>query len=218
MITNNISDLKNKYSGRDVYILANGPSVKENDLSKLKNEIVIGMNGNPVLDEKYNFETDFYLLSDVRFLKNPEKKAIYKRNKSKYRILRSELSSLDEMRDENTYYVRGLDINGFNKDLEVGYNHGATTVMLGIHLAYYIGAKNIYLLGMDLNYSNNGRFYKEAKFQEPDIDLSTQIYNVNFAYKELLNKNIKLYNCSKDSLLCPYIPYMSFEDTFKKDK
>ena len=48
----NISILKNKELGKDIYILANAPSIKEEELSLLKDKVSIGMNANPLLEKE----------------------------------------------------------------------------------------------------------------------------------------------------------------------
>ena len=69
---------------------------------------------------------------------------------------------------------------------------------------------------MDLKYDGtNPRFYKEDIVQEFDSFTSLQILNVRNAYLELKKKDINLFNCSKNSLLYPYLPYINFNYTIK---
>ena len=48
LITNHPRNLRNQELGKRVFILANGPSLNQIDLSLLRSEIVIGMNDFPL--------------------------------------------------------------------------------------------------------------------------------------------------------------------------
>lgn len=212
----NIKDLYNIEKGADIFILANGPSILLEDLNKLKNKVVIGMNASTILERKFNFYTKYYVCSDTRFITHPEKSryAIEDLNLSTLRILRKELEVYDTYtRKDLTFYVKALQRDGFSTDLNVGYYYGCTTTMLAIQLAYFLGAKNIYLLGVDLRYSlSQPRFYNETSFQIDDSFTSVQIFNIKNAFDFLAKKNVFLHNCSENSYLRPYIGYKNFKE------
>lgn len=215
LFKNNIKSLKGKEEGKDIYILANAPSIKKENLSLLRDKVTIGMNANPLLEKEFGFISQYYVVSDKRFINHSEKRKMCTDmlDKSTIRILREELEEDDDKSIKNqTYYIRALGKNGFSMNLHKGYYFGATTTMLAIQLAAYLGAKNIYLLGMDLKYDgSNPRFYKEDDVQEFDSFTSIQIMNVRNAYLELRKCNVNLYNCSQNSLLYPYLPFSKFE-------
>jgi len=208
-----IKRLKGVESGKDIYILANAPSIKELNLSKLKDKVTIGMNANPLLEREFGFISDYYVVSDQRFLEHPIKRkmAIEMLNPSTKRVFKSALKDYDNKTENKTYYVRTLGKNGFSFNLQKGYYFGATTSMLAIQLAAYLGAKNIYILGMDLRYNGkNPRFYKENIVQEYDHFTSVQIHNIRNSYLELKKAGVNLFNCSKESLIGPYVPFRDF--------
>jgi len=217
LFNNNIKSLKGKERGKDIYILANAPSIKKENLSLLRDKVSIGMNANPLLEQEFGFISQYYVVSDKRFINHPDKRKMCTEmlDKSTIRVLRAELEEDDDRNIQNkTYYARVLGKNGFSMNLNKGYYFGVTTAMLAVQLASYLGAKNIYILGMDLKYDgSNPRFYKEEDVQEFDSFTSVQIMNVRNAYLELKDKNINLYNCSKNSLLYPYLPFKNFEET-----
>ncbi|MED7820126.1 MULTISPECIES: 6-hydroxymethylpterin diphosphokinase MptE-like protein [unclassified Francisella] len=217
MIFNCVKKLKNAELGKDIYILANGPSIKREDLSLLRDKVVIGMNANPLLEEKFGFVSKYYVVSDARFINHPQKRmmATEMLSPETIRVFRYELKNYDVADLINTtYYVKAIGRNGFSFNLMKGYYFGCTTSMLAIQLAVYLGAKNIYILGMDLKYSGSEpRFYQETEVQEYDSFTSTQIMNVRNAFLLLKDKGINLFNCSYNSLLYPYLPYVEFNQT-----
>jgi len=211
---NNIEELKNTHLGRSVFVIGNGPSVNKQDLSFLSDKVTIGMNANCLLEQKYGFQSNFYCVSDARFLKNEIKfkYATTDLHRDTIRVLRSDISTYDSMKLPNkTYYVPSLGKNGFSFDLRSGFYFGCTTSMLAIQLAAYIGAKKIYLIGNDLIYSDySPRFYEEKVPQDHDRFTSVQLWNIRNAYHRLKEIGIELYNCSPTSLLSAYLPKYNF--------
>lgn len=213
-----VGSLKNKVRGRRVFILANGPSILKENLKCLENEIVIGMNASTILEEQFGIFSQYYVCSDARFLMHPDKSKYAKQllHADCIRVLRADLQSHDDLNyQDRTMYINPLKRDGFSKDLTVGYNYGCTTTMLALQLAYYLGAKEIYLLGVDLKYSaDQPRFYEEKDFQIDDSFTSIQMYNILNARDVLKSQNIALYNCSEFSYLRPYMGYEPFSSLF----
>jgi len=213
-----LGSLKNKEAGRRVFILANGPSVNALDLSLLKDEVVIGMNASTLLEEQHGFQSDYYVVSDLRFITHPEKRAFCtsRLKSSTVRVLRQELEAVDDKELPNkSFYVNALHRDGFSKNLAAGYFFGCTTTMLAVQLAYYLGAAEIYLLGCDLRYSpETPRFYSEPNPQLEDSFTSVQIWNILNAAQIMETEGRALYHCSESSFLSPYIEYRGFEMLF----
>jgi hypothetical protein len=219
-IFNSITSLRNREKGKRAFILANGPSILNEDLSLLKDELTIGMNASTMLEEKYGFQTDYYVLSDTRFITHPEKShfATTDLHPRTVRILREELREVDDTSLPNeTYYVPALQRDGFSKNLQSGYFFGCTTTMLAIQLAYYLGAVEIYLLGCDLKYAaESPRFYKESSPQLEDSFTSIQIWNISNANQILNKEDRHIINCSRNSFLRPYLDFKQFDSLFEK--
>ncbi|BFT62220.1 6-hydroxymethylpterin diphosphokinase MptE-like protein [Pseudomonas moorei] len=217
-LSKSIRSLKNKEYGRRAFILANGPSIKEENLSLLKGELVIGMNASTLLEEEHNFSSDYYVVSDTRFITHPEKKrfATNLLSPNTVRVLREELKEYDEPSlQDRTYYLKALKRDGFSENLAAGFFFGCTTTMLAIQLAYYLGAAEVYLLGCDLRYTaESPRFYKENSPQLEDSFTSVQIWNISNASELFLSKGKKLLNCSERSFLRPHIEYKPFRELF----
>ncbi|AOX10491.1 MULTISPECIES: 6-hydroxymethylpterin diphosphokinase MptE-like protein [Pseudomonas] len=219
-IFKSISSLKNREKGKRAFILANGPSILSEDLSLLKGEVTIGMNASTMLEEQHGFTTDYYVLSDKRFLTHPEKShfGTTDLDPKTIRILREELREVDDRALPNkSYYVPALQRDGFSRDIRAGYFFGCTTTMLAIQFAYYLGIKDIYLLGCDLKYSaESPRFYKESNPQLEDSFTSIQIWNIANANTIMNKEGKRIVNCSKASFLRPYLDYEEFSSLFGK--
>lgn len=214
-----VKNLKNRELGRNIFVLGNAPSVKTHNLSALGDCVSVGMNANPLLEEEFGFVSQYYVVSDLRFITHPMKSKIAKEmvNKNTIRILRKELIAYDDKKlEKNTAYVESIGKNGLSLDLSKGFYFGCTTTILAIQAAVYLGAKNIFIAGVDLRYrKNDARFYEEDEVQEYDSFTGVQIQNIHNAYLELKKLGINLYNTEKESLIDPYVPYMDFDEATK---
>jgi hypothetical protein len=218
--TRPIAPERGKLAGAKVFVLGNGPSLRELDLSRLVGQRVIGMNASTLLEASAGFVSDFYVVSDARFLEHPEKRpcATNLLHPSTQRVLRADLREVDEESlRADTLYVRAIARNGFSNDLERGYYFGCTTTMLAVQLAAYLGCRSIYLLGCDFKYNGpTPRFYAEAIPQEPDPFLSVQLWNLRNAYRELERIGVGLFHCTPDSNLAPYLPFCDFDEALTR--
>ena len=206
-----VNILKSAESGKNVVILGNGPSINEMNFSDVKNSVFIGLNGSAIVSRRKGIVEKYYVLSDKRFVQDEAKLGIIKDNVSSKTniIIRRELFQyLPELNGKRSILVRSLGRDGFSFDLNRGFYFGCTTTMLALQLAAFLGAKNIYLCGVDLKYNmSQPRFYREKKVAEIDNFSCVQIHNIREAYKSLKNTGVNLYNCSPNSLLEPYLPY-----------
>lgn len=213
-------NLHRREEGKRCFILANGPSLITHNLSLLKNEITIGINNSTLLEKNYDFKQTYYTVSDLRFLKSPQKRdsACGLLSENTIRVVRRDLFSEDDHTLKNkTVYIRVLGRDGFQTNIHHGYYFGCTTTMLALQLAVTLGCPNIYLLGLDLtNYfsTDNIRFYSEKTTQEFDLFISTQIFNIATAYENMKSMGIHVYHCNKESLISPYIPFINYDSLF----
>lgn len=219
---NRVSTLRGAKKGRRAFVLGNGPSVNREDLAWLSDELIIGMNASTLLEQRFAFVQDFYVVSDRRFLLHPTKRewGTTQLNSETVRVVRRDLRDIDDPNLESrTKYVRALKRDGYSRDLSAGYHFGCTTTMLAIQLASYLGCTEIYLLGVDLRYSpEQPRFYTEEEPQLEDSFTSVQIWNIANAQRVLQTSGVKLFNCSEDSLLRPYVPTVPFSSLFGNDE
>lgn len=95
---------------------------------------------------------------------------------------------------------------GFSKNINKGYFHGENIIYTAIQHAYYLGFRRIFIVGMDLNYSNNNaRFYEKGKDSRPswsDVSFDRSILPCFKIIRDLINDNVlEVYNLSPSSKL-----------------
>jgi hypothetical protein len=172
------------------------------------------MNASTILERQHGFTQTYHCVSDRRFLLHAEKRkyCTSELGSSTIRVLRKDLIEDDDRSlKSQTVYTPHLNRDGFSSNIEIGFFYGCTTTMLAIQLAVHLGCSEVYLLGVDLRYAGESpRFYPEASPQLEDAFTSVQLWNIANARREMLQKNQRLFGCSKNSLLRPYLDYVPF--------
>ncbi len=197
LIKTNIN-LKNKHKGEKCFILGSGPSINDEDLKPLKNEIVFALNNFYVHDdfseimrgevEKYYMtapihppqtETEWKdWFSDMEQHMPKNVNLIFGISNQNNNI-KSILSHHNLFVNFKKYwYYAGININDYYnykpRDIDITrMTWIADTISIySIIVAIYMGFSEIYLLGMDHNYicnnKSNYRFYKDGIHQNDE--------------------------------------------------
>ncbi len=150
---------KDKYKGKRCFIIGNGPSLNANDLDKLdKNgDITFACNKIYNIFSKTNWRPDFYFLTDVWVLKSAAKDILNVKPKEcsfyNYAFCNGHILWDDEEDVIPIYNMPEQDSVGrmprFSKDISVHHCIGSSVVYTMLQAAYYMGFKNVYLIGCD---------------------------------------------------------------------
>ena len=146
-----IIELKNKHQGEDIYVLASGKSVDYFNEDFFDNKIVIGVN------QSYKkIWCDYLVRKEVKFIKESlatESIVIVSEYDSGNLNTGEDKLNTNKVDHDNLYYFEHndnlhdkVDISVFGGDkIIVSFS----TITSAIHIAAYMGAKNIILLGHD---------------------------------------------------------------------
>lgn len=201
-----------------VYIIGGGTSLKGFRFANLENKDTIVIN-----KAIYHVSNPTYFITmDYMFLKN-NKESLRKHKVTKFFVgainnpyLRYRDGKLTDTRYKMAYDLDMIDVLIFSKrDKGIGltfgdFRHGCNSGYCALQLAIALGYKEIYLLGIDLTFTNDTHFhggygYKKSKFKK-----KLSFYKLYFRYGIAQLKNypdIKVYNCSSNSALKNYLPY-----------
>jgi hypothetical protein len=210
-----LSSYRGKYDGQTVFVLGTGPSIAQEDLSLLRDRPVMTVNGATLLQEKYDFVPDFFCTSDARFLSSDKKDLAADRlHPDTKRLVRDVIRPYDDPAfADRTFYINTIGKNGFSKQIDRGFYFWCTSISLPIQMAWYMGARTVALLGVDLTYAKSQpRFYEEDSPQPVDPFVGVQIRNIVDAARAFEQDRRELVVCSEESLLRPYLTYRSFEE------
>ncbi len=161
--------LKDINKGRRAFVIGNGPSLQIRDLECLENEITFATNDITFAFSKTKWRPTYYLLQDrvtanVNFADNNTFEELCKSCK---KVFCSNLTSIYERfadkEIDNLYFYRfALNesvVEGeclpFSTNPEKGIIHSGGTCLYTIfQIAYYMGIRELYLLGVDCDYAN----------------------------------------------------------------
>lgn len=191
---NRLRQLKDIHQGERCFIIGNGPSLKQTDLSHLLREYTIGMNRFYLAYPELGFTNTYYLsindlvveqcAADIQSL--PLQKFVSWR-------AHKWLSPA-----QNLYYLyTTYTAPKFSQDITGRLWEGATVTYVAMQLAFYLGFRQVILIGVDHGYISKGKpnttivsdgddpnhfdpqyFGKGFRWQLPDLDTSQRSYEM----------------------------------------
>jgi 6-hydroxymethylpterin diphosphokinase MptE-like protein len=187
-----LSEMRHLHQGKRAFIVGNGPSLRQTDLSKLKNEITFGMNRVYLAFPEWGFSTTYLCVTndlvveqfvdDINTLTVP-----------KFIAWRARRHFPPDMPLSKIPIFVYTSYTGprFTGDVRGRVWEGATVTNLALQLAFHMGIETAILIGVDHNFSSKGDanksvvsqgddqnhflpnyFGKGVKWQLPDLDTS----------------------------------------------
>lgn len=192
--------LRNRHAGERCFVLGNGPSLRHTDLTRLRDEVIIGTNRIYLLFEELGFTTTYYASVNRLVIEQCS----------------HEIASLQipkflswECRDvaqftKNTIYLRRAAGPAFFTDVGQGYWEGATVTYAALQIAFHLGFREVILLGVDHSFKTQGTPHEEVvssgddpdhfdpkyfgsgfRWQLPDLETSELAYRIaDYVYRE----------------------------------
>ena len=196
-----LTALKDIHAGARAFVIGNGPSLKQTDLSKLKNEFTFGMNRIYLMFPELGFATSYLCVvndlvieqtaSDLAALEIP--KFLAWRSRRHF----TNLQPFDKLRaapstfNLPTFLYTSYTSPRFARDARGRVWEGATVTNVALQLAFHMGFRQVILIGVDHNYSTAGKpnttvvsegddpnhfspayFGKGFRWQLPDLETS----------------------------------------------
>lgn len=151
-----IRQYKNRHAGKRCFILGNGPSLNQTDLTQLKGEYSFGSNRIYLLFPKMGFETS-YLASINKHVIAQSGAELLECDAPKFLSWRSrqDVTFARDVAFLPTTY--GID---FSFDPTERIYEGATITYIQMQLAFYMGFSTVYLIGVDHYFKNSGEAHK----------------------------------------------------------
>lgn len=151
----NIVKFKNVHLNKRCFIIGNGPSIKNTDLSKLRNEITFGMNRIYLAYQDMGFSTTYFVsvndlvieqcADDIQSLDQP--RFVSWRGGKKWLHPDNDLFFL------YTTYTEP----GFSTDIRNRIWESATVTYVALQIAFYMGFQEVILIGVDHNFETKGK-------------------------------------------------------------
>lgn len=196
-----IDDFRGAHHGRNVFILASGPSLGDLDLEPLRRRIVIGLNRSSLLFP----QTHYHCTMDDRLFNEYDK--VLRRSRYLFTF------------EDRPFGIpiKLLGSEGFSFDLAKGIYSGYTVSYFALQVAVYMGFKNVFYLGLDLrNRARQTHFFgrDEVSATHEQTEFPKMIRLFQQASDVLEDTDVNVYNCSPDSVLTCF-DHMSYKQALE---
>lgn len=151
-----VSRFKDCHQGKRAFIIGSGPSLKIEDLDRLKNEITFACNKIYLAFDNTDWRPTYFSVIDSMVARNNieaiNKSSLVKIFSNSVRsnfIGRKDIYWLKDIgspRVDNKIQFR------FSEDLQKGVYGGYTVIYTMLQIAYYMGLNEVYLLGVDFSF------------------------------------------------------------------
>ena len=190
-----LAALKDAHKGRRAFVIGNGPSLKQTDLSRLKGEFTFGLNRIYLLFPELGFSTTYLVSINDLVIEQcaaeiaalPMPKFLSWRS---HRFFRDQ-SANSPTTDLPTFLYTTYDNPAFARDARFRLWEGATVTNVALQLAFHMGFEQVILIGVDHNFASKGKanatvvsegddpnhfsgqyFGKGFRWQLPDLETS----------------------------------------------
>lgn len=186
--------LKDKHRGQRCFIIGNGPSLKQTDLSRLRGECTFGMNRIYLMFPELGFTTSYYLSVNSLVIEQCADE-ISALPIPKFLSWRSR--HLIQPGADMAFLFTTYTGPKFARDARGRLWEGATVTYVALQLAYHMGFQQVILIGVDHSFTTQGKpnttitsqgddpdhfhagyFGKGFRWQLPDLETSERAYNM----------------------------------------
>ena len=150
--------LRNRHSGERCFLLGNGPSLRKTDLTRLRNDVVIGTNRVYLLFDELGFSTTYYVAINHLVMEQCAAE-IAALPMPKFLNMASRKVAQDT---PSTVFLRPVGGPRFCTDVSQGFWHGATVTFAALQVAYHLGFHEVVLLGVDHHFETKGQPHDEV--------------------------------------------------------
>ncbi len=187
-----IATYHNRHRGERCFIIGNGPSLNQTDLTLLKNEITFGMNKIYLNTIKMGY-LPTYMVTVNPLVIAQSVECLLQMDVPKF-VGHEGLKFLP-IRDDIIYFMAYSQKHHFADTIQKNIWQGGTVTYCAMQIAYFMGFEEVVLVGVDHYYMCNGKpnqtvisegkdmnhfhpdyFSKGMRWQLPDIEASEEAY------------------------------------------
>lgn len=238
---------ENKHKGKRAFVIVNGPSLKNQNLHLLKNDITFVVSAFYKHDVIETWQPTYYSILDKTFFENTEKsKFFFKEIKEKIHsstffipYFRGYKANIERnlLPLDQTYYIATAGLPNEKIDLSNVVQSFQSVSAFALSQAIYMGCSEIYLLGFDHDYlayrGIDRHFYiggtlkghissntplSEMYTYEEEMKSCLKLWkNYRFLKKSAQKRGIKIYNATEGGYLDVF-ERISYESLFQIDE
>lgn len=167
--TKRIAQYRNLHEGEDCFIIGNGPSLNEMNLEKLNNYYSFGLNKIHLIFEKVDLDLSYHVAVNKLVIEQIKEELETKEFGCPSFISYTASKELpDDLNNIIKIHTRGR--WSFYKELTDKICEGYTVTYVAMQIAYYMGFKRVFLIGVDHNFAQKGDPNEEQLMSEDDVN------------------------------------------------
>lgn len=195
---NHLEEIRNQYRGERCFVMGNGPSLKETDVSLLQNEFTFGMNRVYLAFEEWGFKTSFLVAVNDLVIEQSREDLLALDMEKYFSWHSRSLLLKDKILPPRSYFLHTT-YGGpkFARNAADRLWEGATVTYVCLQLAYHLGFEEVILIGVDHSFQTQGEanttvvsegadpnhfdgeyFGKGFRWQLPDLQTSEKAYRM----------------------------------------
>ncbi len=156
-----VAAFRDRHSGERCVIIGNGPSLNKLDLTAIAGEVTFGVNSIYLASEQMGFVPTYYMVEDTLVMKEnvqdildyPVKQKFFPSRYAEHFGDDPEGVTFFDM--DGSFYSEGSSVFGvprFSDDFARRGYCGQSVTILNLQLAFHMGFKEVYMIGMDFSY------------------------------------------------------------------
>lgn len=201
-----LNELKNKYKGERCFIIGNGPSLNEMDVTLLQHEYAFGVNSFYYKTNETGYKPYFFCVEDTDVMKDNMQEidnfdcnyrffpSIYKK------YIKNRKGTYFFNMNRSFYEPRSqyFEQPRFSTDCSKRIFCGQSVTIINLQLAFYLGFTEVYLIGMDFSYI----IPDSAIVNDKDIESTED--DVNHFHPDYFGKGKKWHDPKLENVLRSY--------------
>jgi len=202
-----IQQLRDRYAGRRCFVIGGGPSLSQTPLDLLTNEVTIASNAIFLLFGETGFRPTFYTVED--YLVAEDRAPAINQLQGMTKIFPADLWRHLREDDETVYvnFKRGQ-YDGFPKfsdRLDEVVYWGGTVTFMNLQLAWHLGCREVYLVGIDHSYQR-----PSPKDKVEGIVITSQTADVNHFHPDYFGPGYRWHDPRVDRMELGYLEARRF--------
>jgi len=162
--TRNLDQLRDRFKGERCIVIGNGPSLNKTDLSLLEGEHTFGLNRLYMLFDKLGFGTEFHVVVN---------RLVVEQCADDLLAVPGRLVTTWPNRDylakrDDAIFLQKLVGPIFSLDPRRGIWEGATVTYVAMQLAYWMGFREVLLIGVDHRFATQGPAHQTVTTESQD--------------------------------------------------
>ncbi|MBE0577389.1 MAG: DUF115 domain-containing protein [Desulfuromonadales bacterium] len=221
---------RGKHKGERCFIVGNGPSLNEMELTLLADKNTFGLNKIYLLLDKIDLNVSYHVSVNSLIIEQSHKdfEQISCPSFLSYPVSRGIVENLDKF-----YYIYPRGPYTFQPDITQNIHEGYTVTFVALQIAFFMGFEEVYLIGVDHNFVVSGNpnekqrlegedpnhfdpnYFSGKDWHLPDLEASELSYHLaNFFYKRA---GRQIFDATVDGKLTVF-PKISFADALLRSK